>query len=112
MDKKWIKILIAGLGAVVTALCSLLAVHSSANEPKPDWQGYKVTLSFVDPAARLVVAADREMSVPPNTPIFNSSGQAIAIANLQPGHKIWLYLDSQTVTKSPARAVYIKLVQQ
>lgn len=112
MDKKWKKTLTLGFGAVVTVLCSLLAAHSSATEPKPHWQGYKVILSFVDPVARLVVAADRELSVPPNTPIFNSSGQAIAIANLQPGHKIWLYLDNQTVNKSPAQAVYIKLVQQ
>lgn len=92
----------------------LLAVkgHAAEAEIDPDWQSYKVALSFVDPTTRLIVAADREISVPYNTPIFNSAGQAIAIANLRRGDRIWLYLDNSVIQSGPAQAKRIERVKQ
>jgi len=95
-------------------IASLLSMHTSAAEPEidPDWQSYKVTLSFVDPAARLVVAGDREFSLPFNTPITNSKGQAIAIANLQSGDRVWLYLDNSVIDNGPTQARRIERIKQ
>ncbi len=95
-------------------LLALLAINGNAAQPEidPDWQRYKVALSFVDPKARLVVAGDRELSVPYNSPIFNSAGQAIAIANLHPGDRVWLYLDNSVIHKGPAQAKRIERIKQ
>ena len=96
---------------LVTAL--LLGLHTHAAEPEidPDWHRYKVALSFIDPIARLVVAGDREFVVPYNTPISNSTGQAIAIANLHQGDRVWLYLDNSIVAQGTAEAKRIERVK-
>ena len=96
----------------VAVFWALLAPHGLTAEPESDatWRSYQVTLSFIDPKARIIVVADREISVPLNTPIFNHSGQAIAMANLRRGDKLWLYLDSLD-RRTPAQAMSIRLMQ-
>ncbi len=81
-------------GLVLAAIMASLQVHSAEPQIDPDWHRYRVSLDFVDSDKRLIVAADREFVVPFNTPIYNTRRQAIAIANLQQGHKVWLYVDN------------------
>ena len=100
--------------SLLLVIASLLSLHSSAAEPEidPDWQRYTLVLSFVDPLARLVVAGDREFTLPYNTPISNSNGQAIAIANLKSGDRVWLYLDNSVTDKGPTQARRIERIKQ
>lgn len=83
------------LGRLVLGVIMVsIQVHSAEPEIDPSWDRYRVSLDFIDKEKRLIVASDREFLVPFNTPIYNSKQRAIAIDNLQQGHRVWLYVDS------------------
>jgi len=75
--------------ALMLSLVSLTAVADSAIDP--NWQQYRVSISYMDSEKRLFVASDREFFVPFNTPIYDSQDRPIALANIKLGDRIWLY---------------------
>ena len=77
--------------ALMLSLVSLAAVADSAIDP--NWQQYRVSISYMDSEKRLFVASDREFFVPFDTPIYSAQRQAIAMTNLKRGDSIWLYVD-------------------
>ena len=102
---------LAATMAVTLAMAASVQIIAAEPDIKPDWKKYKVGLDFVDPENRIIVAGDREFSVPFNTPIYNSDQRAIAVANLRAGTKVWLYLDNRSFNEGMTEAKRIEQVK-
>ncbi len=86
--------------------------QNNARQIDPTWRLFDVSLSYIDRQQRLIVAGDREFSVPRATKIFNREGRRIRFNDLQAGDNIWLYLSVKANSSGrPVPAERIELVR-
>lgn len=96
------------LSQLAITFAVLVTLSAAADmEIDPNWHRFSTQIDFIDSPARLMVAGDRQFTVPFNTPIYSHTGKSTAISNLREDDKIWLYLK-----KSGENGFQVKRIEQ